>query len=642
MLTMRRISTIAVVAVLVAAGVCYAGAGWTAPVAADLVAAMVSYGQANLDADSGLIKDQMGEPNLAESSPGTLAALLIQGGHEQAVQALLAAILANQDTNAGAATSGLFRWYGGEDQPYSYDATLYAVPPLAWSLRNHRQALGEGADRLAEALQHAVGAIRREAVQPDEEAYLMLQAAAYASAGAALNQPELVAQAVSQIRSWLALVKAHGLPAGHSPTFDAMRLAAMLWVQESSAQPDAALTEAFRLARADVGMRIWDPGQRLGGAMYRSFRPDYLGNAGVASYALANYFGAGAMAGPEPFVMYFLLPAAGEPQAPARPEMPYQIDTRATKPARVAATSTYLAPEFSLGTMSGVLQARSVPVFICFAASDTAPGIYSEAHPATGHVSAVQKGGTALCSFDFDNIGFGTSKQAYVRLVLGGRPDIEAVRVHGAEWDGKATGVGQFQTLVLATHGCYVGIAIGRCGPPDIRAEQRVKPGDLHWAGEDRLARLVFTVYGRQDDYALRRPLHDVRVTLGVHVVPQSQYASLEEFAFDFSKIRIRNEVEKIKERLREEEEKPRPGSGGIIPDPKPKKDLKYRQLIKQTIEMKTPEVVLRLTEDLIGAELLSTEADGVELASEYLWSSPGFTYAANEDLSAALAAAGY
>ncbi len=642
MLTMPRISTVAVIAALLIAGLNCASAGWTAPVAEDVVAAVVSYGEANLDAAAGLIKDAMGEPNLAESSPGMLAALLMAGGHEQVAQALLAAILANQDTAAGSTTGGLFRWYGGEEQPYSYDATLYAVPPLAWSLRNHREGLGEGADRLAEALRQAVRAIRRETVQPEEEAYLMLQAAAYGSAGAALNQPELVAQAVSQIRSWLALVKAHGLPAGHSPTFDAMRLSAILWVQDSSAQPDPVLTQAFRLARADVGMRIWEPGKRLGGAMYRSFRPDYLGNAGIASYALANYFGVGTMARPEPFVMYFLLPAPAEPQAPARLELPYQIDTRANPPAQVATTSTYLAPEFSLGTMTGMLQIRSVPVFIGFPATNTAPSIYSEAHPATGHVSAVQKGGTALCSFSFENIGFGTSKQAYVNFVLGGRPDIEAVHVHGAQWDGNPTGVGQFQTLVLATRGCYVGIAIGRCGTPDVRSEQRVKPGDLHWAGEGPLARLVFKVYGRQDDYTLRQPLHNVRVTVGVHVVPQSQYGSLEEFAFDFSKTRIRNEVERLKERLHDEEETPRPSTGGIIPDPKPKKDLKYRQFIKQTVEMKTTDVVLRFTEDLIAGELLTAAIDGVEAESDYLWSGPGFAYAANDDLAAALAAAGY
>ncbi len=620
-----------------------ASSAHAASVEAEVVAAVVAYGEHNLNQATGLVKDSIGDVNLAESSCGYYAALLIQGGHAAQAHDLLTAILANQDTRAGSETKGCFRWYGSEDQPFSYDATLYVVPPLAWSLRNYRQQLGDDAEVLAKALNQAVVAIQRHLVGPESEAYLMLQAAAQASAGAALDQPGWVAGAQSQVRSWLSLVKSQGLPQGHSPTFDSIRMAALLWVQSSLQAPSPEVTEAWRLMRADACMRLWMPARKLAGAIYRSYPSDYLRSPGVVAYVLSRYFGIGTIEGVEPFAMYFLLPAGDLPMPPPAPALPYQVDTRATGTAKVEATSTYVAAEFSLGTMSGTIQDSSVPILICLAEPDATPTIYSQSYPATAHVSAVQSGGLALCSFDFDDVGQASRRQAYVKLILGSPSEVEAVYLRGGEWNHQPTGVGQLEAIAVETRGCYVGLIIGRCGPAEAAIERRVKPGDLHWAGEGPLSRLVLTVYGRQQDYALQAPLQDVRVVLGVGVVPQSQYPSLAEFGAEFARSRVKQEVEAIKQRIDEEGEHARRSiNEGIIPDPKPKKDIKYRYLLKHSVELQALGRTLQLTEDLRADQLLGTTVDGSEVAAGSLWTGPGFAYEPGADLVQALAAAGY
>ncbi len=618
--------------------------GRAAELDATVVAAVTAYGQANFDNTTGLVRDAAGQPNLAESSPGYLAALLIQGADAEQAQALVRAILANQDTQDGSPTLGYFRWYGGSGQAFSHDATLYALPPLAWVLRNYGRQLGGEAEALAGALSLAVGAIQRDLVEPQDEAYLMLQAAARASAGAALDNPAWVSGALSQVRSWLSLVKSHGLPEGHSPTFDCLRLAALLWVQSSLSHPSTALSEALRLAHADAGMRVWAPRYKLAGAMYRSFPPDYLRSGGVVSYVLARYFGVGAIAHPEPFVMYFLLPAEADAVAPPPLHLPCHINTRADGPSHVTATTTYLAPEFSLGTMSGTLQPTSVPLLICFAEDGiTSPTAYSQSYPAPAHVSSVQSSGTALCSFDFDNVGFGRSRQAYVSLILGNAADIQGTIVRGAEWNREPTGLAQLETMALATRGCYIGIVVGRCGPAESAIERRIKPGDLHWVGQGDFSRLVLTIYGRQAEYTLKWPLQDVRVVFGLCVVPQSHYPTLSDFATEFSRARLRQEVKPLKQRVGGKADEPqRLPTEGMVPQPKPRRDMEYRDLLEQTVELEALGSVLQLTEDLRAGQLLGTTVNGTASGTDYLWSGPLFEYTAGADLAALLAAAGY
>ncbi len=614
----------------------------TAEVDSAVVSAVIAYGRANLDESTGLVKDGTRQANVPQSSPGYLAALLIEGGHDNQVAALVGALLASQDRTDGSDTRGYFRWSGSGSDAYSYDATLYALPVLAWCVQHQQRGLGSRAAELTEAVRLAVRALDKYSFEPSEEAYLMLQAAARASAGAALGDRKLIDRAQSAVDKWLTTVRAQGLPAGHSPSFDALRLATLYWLKASNAGAPASLDTAIRLSRADAATRVWPAHHVLAGAAYHSFMSDYTASGGLSDYLCRGYFGTGALESVEPFVMHFLLPApAIAPLAP--PAMPLTVRTTGIAPTKVSGTCTYLAPEFSLGTMSGTMSGSSLPIVMRFADPEYPEAIAATVFPAEGQVNSVQQNGMALCSINFDRIGIGSRKQAFVSFRLGRKEQIQEVLVRGAAWNREDTGIDQRDGLVLSTAGCYVGIMVGRCGPVEGDTLRRVKPAELRWTGLGKLERLQLDVYGRQSDFGLSEPLHNVRITLGICVAPVSAYPSIEEFGAAFAQSRISEKIEQIAQRIGPESGLPqRRPIDGVIPDPQPKKDIPIRHLVQQTITWKSMGAEFTLTEDLNAGELLGGSVDGVEIPRDLLWSAAGLSYAPAQSLEDALTAAGY
>lgn len=607
-----------------------------------VVSAVIAYGRANLDESSGLVKDATRQANVPQSSPGYLAALLIEGGHDNEVAALAGAILANQDRKDKSDTRGYFRWSGSGSDAYSYDATLYALPVLAWCVRHHQRGLGSRAGEMADAVRLAARALDAHAFEPDEEAYLMLQAGARASAGAALGDRKLIDRAQSSVDAWVKTVRAQGLPAGHSPTFDALRLAALYWLQASSTESPESLATAIRVSRVDAATRVWPAHHVLSGAAYYSFMSDYTASGGLSDYLCRGYLGMGPLENVEPFVMHFLLPApAITPLAP--PAMPLTVRTSGIAPTKVTGTCTYLTPEFSLGTMSGTMSGSSLPIVLRFADPDYPEAVVATVFPTNGQVNSVQQNGMALCSINFDRIGIGSRKQAYVSLRLGRREQVGEVFVRGAAWNREDTGIDQRDGLALSVGGCYVGIMIGRCGPVEGDTLRRVKPGSLHWAGLGKLERLQLDVHGRQSSFALAEPLENVRVTLGICVAPASAYSSIDDFAAAFAQSRISEKTEQIEQSLTQESALPdRKPTDGVIPDPQPKRDFPIRRLVRQTITWKAMGSEFTLAEDLNAGELMGASVDVVEVPRDTLWSAPGFSYAPGQRLEDALTAAGY
>ncbi|MFP3905048.1 MAG: hypothetical protein ACLFWB_12460, partial [Armatimonadota bacterium] len=246
--------------------------------------------------------------------------------------------------------------------------------------------------------------------------------------------------------------------------------------------------------------------------------------------------------------------------------------------------------------------------------------------------------------FDFDQIGGGTRRQAFVRLMLGKQEDIEAVSVHGGLWNNEPTGIAQRESLALQMHDCYVGIVLGRKGPIDRDIERRVKPGSLEWIEGRPLSRLMLTIYGRQADKNLPERFNNVRVTFAVLITPDSEYETLADFARHLATTSVTQTVEKDTVTIqdsRQERESPF-GDGAIIPKPKRKDIAKTRARITHTVRFDLPTTTLEVVEDMASGEVIGRSVDGEELSSEYLWSSPGFQYAAGAQLPPDLLSAGF
>jgi hypothetical protein len=600
--------------------------------------AAIQYGHDHLDPKTGLVRDSTDMPSVAESSVGYAAACFLLGQDLAEGGRVLGKILDSQQ--ATGAQAGHFPWTGGADSKLNEAAVLYMAPLLSAIYRQGGEGLDEALrTRLRQGLELAFGAASRLGVTPADDPRFLLRAAALGSIGAALGTAAGHA-AAGQVGDWLALVRANGLPRGHSPTLDAIRLVALKWVLEAA--PEATrptVQQALLLAAVDLAERLSPDLPGLAGAQTAAFPGDYLGAPGFASYLLHTDFGYPRPPSVEPYVLAALAPSwrAPEPLRRLAAQAPPRLArTQSAGEARIRSTATYLAPGFSLGTLSGQVGPATIPLFATFAGPGRRPSLYAFCGPTPCHVQATQDGNLALLSFDFDNIGQGSRRQAWVQVVLGRSEDVEEVYAYGQPWNDLPTPLGERECLAVAMHGCYVGFTLTRVGPASSAEGPPAKPGSLRWGGEGRKGDLSLVVRARQADYALPRPLGDVRAGLIVEVAPRAAHASLADFARHLDAGRQKQAVRTYAERQTGQDKPREPGV--LVPHPTARGDQSLRTIAEQTIEYVNGERSLKLVEDLLADAILQTFVDGKEVKPAGLWDGPGFSLAPGADLAKALA----
>lgn len=601
-------------------------------------AAAVQYGRENLDAGKGLVKDALGIPSIAESSIGYVAACFALGQDVPQAQMVLGSILDSQQAEGPEA--GHFPWQGGEGARPNEDAVLYMAPLLGFICRQGPELVGaELHGRLRRCLELATKTLNGVKVAPADETRFLLRAAALGTVGQALGSdgPDTAA---GEVGRWVAAVRQRGLSQGHSPTLDAIRLVALKWVYEvapESARP--VVGQALLLASADMASRLHPSLPGLAGAQATAFAHDYLASPGFLAYVLHTDFGYPRPATIEPYIMAALLPSWRAPEAlrnAARADLPRLVHTGSVADAPIQATTTWLAPGFSLGTLSGEVGESTIPVYATFAGPGLRRSLYAYCSPAPAHVQAVQDRDLALVSFNFDDIGQGSRKQAWVRCHVGRAEDIEEVCCYGQAWNDLPTSLGERESLAVAMHDCYVGFTLTRVGPAPSQEGPAAKPATLRWSGEGRQGDLTLQVFARQADYALRTPVSDVRAGFVIEVAPRSAYPSLVDFARHLENGRSKQTVVVRRER-QPEKEKPRE-PGVLMPYPTGKDQRVYQVFVEQTIEYTNGERSLKLVEDLRGETTLHSLVNGQEVPRELLWDSPGFTLGPNGDVETALA----
>jgi hypothetical protein len=601
----------------------------------DLAAAAVAYGLQHLDPETGLIRDANGAPNLAESSIGFVAAALATGQELETALKVLDRLLACQQ--ADGPQQGHFPWQLDRTPVPAPDAGLYLAPLLGYLARHHTPALGpERHQRLQAACRALLTALSRLPLQPADDARWLLRAAARASLSAALSDPE--GPAVAEVAAWTALVTTTGLPNGHSATFDAVRLVALKWIYEfSSAEARPQLLPALTLAATDLALRTDRTAGLLTGSLWQAYPTDYLLAGGFARYVLYTDFGAPPPPSVEPYALAALLPSWRAPLAltTLADTLPRQLTTRSLS-GPLAQTTTYLAPGFSLGTQSGLVGESSIPLLATFTQPSLRPTLYLFASPLPCHAQAVQSGGLALLSFNFDRIGVGSRRTAWVRGLLGRAEDIEAVYCYGSRWNDQPTSLGERETVVFSTRGCFVGLMLTRVGPAADQDGPPAKPATLRWSHENRQGDLTLTINARHDDYPLSRPLQNVRAGVVISIVPQADYLNLEAFAREFATGRFKQTV-KTRQELVSGPETARQGPAVIVPQPHSKREYVYRQVLEHTVEFTLGEKSLTLVEDLTAEQVLSRSVNGQPLTGEALWQAEAFTFGPGLSLADAL-----
>lgn len=567
-------------------------------------------------------------PDVNSQSPGYVVAALSGGGNIEVAGQVLAAVLATQDRTPKSPTLGLFpsRQLGGTPE---LEATCRILPLLAW-IAQHDARLPEALRLQVDgALALAYEAVAKAKVPAEAGALTLVRAAALATAGPALRHPEGVAAAQGIVKAWLRRALEWGCASGHGPGMEAVQVGALNWVAAAGGVfPE--LEQAQRLLLLDMVQRVQPGSGALAGAVTAAEPGDYAEGGELHRYLLflANLGTPPVVV--RPSAMYF---AACEyaPEEVAEvtlPTLPRLVTTLAKdqdpkRPAAITRTDTYLTDLFSLGTMTGPLGQRSLPVRLTLAGQDN-PSVYFYASCIPARVTSVQRENLAAVSVNFLAAGAAEAPQAYLRGVFGRRGEIRGIRMNTSVWPDPQppAAVAQGSVVAVERDGVFIGVRLMLCGA--ALPAQRVggaKPGVLQWRGEGANEELELLVYARKQTYPLPRPEPNQLAGVLVSVAPATAYESLEEFSKALLSGRLRQSVSFAKELIKPPVD---PAHELLHPtEPHFKVDYKVIPHLYHDLTYQSGDLSLYLKEDLVGGQVLAREANGVALPAAGPWQSP-------------------
>ncbi len=591
-----------------------------------IAAASVEYAVTLYSGPYGLVIDETLRPDYVRFSAGYVVAALRDGAAGERAIGVLKAILAAQDLTPRSPTYGLFPQDVYATAP-SLEATSHLLPLLAW-IDRHAQALPvDLQEKVKQALEAAYGAVEKTKASPEHPYLLLLRAAALATAGEALGHPQGLSTAQAHVSLWLKQQLSAGCWEGHGASAETLRLGALAWIAQAAggqASPD--LHRALRLGYADLVQRIQPGSGAVAGAMAFVQSVDYV-QGGDLNRCLMYLWGQGEEPPLlRPSAMYlaacdWVPPAVLLDAAPAA--LPRTVTTVAREGAPVARTDTYLTDLFSLGTMTGVVGSRAVPLIVTLAAGGTRPTAYLFAQPTPAAVSAVQQQGRAVIAVTFNQIGAPGREQALLHGVLGPRVDVTKVLINGEPWKGEAAALGMGAVVTWQRGEVYLGIRLGLCGPAQVsQRTERVKPGALQWQGDDPTSELELLLYGRKQVYGLSPALDNVVVGVAVQVAAQADFPDLEAFSQQMMAQRLVQNVTVSREKISPEEDP----LTAFLNENKPHTRTQYRyinHLLLDSLLKKGDEPLLHQQVDLATGRVLVTEVAGMAVTATGPWTSP-------------------
>ena len=575
-------------------------------------------------------------PDVAVFTPGYIVAALRSGQSMAGAPAsesveransMLKDLLLCQDRQAGSQTRGLFPPVRYNSAP-SLSATCRLLPLLAWIVQ-HGQTLPE--KPLAQTRSRpevAYTAVKAKPAPPDQPFLPLLRAAALATAGSALGDPEGLNLAQRQVRDWLSRTLSLGCFAGHSPSGEALQLGALDWIA-ATGETFPELQAAQRLLYTDLVQRLQPGSGAVAGAAAEVEPADYAQGGELHRYLLHLWDVAPAPAMIRPSAMYFAacdhVPEELVSTTPS--PLPRTLATLGKEPdpkqtTAVLRTDTYMTELFSLGTMSGALGPWAVPLMITLAESPARPTAYFFADGGPARVTSLQHGNVAAVSVNFLAAGSGSTPQAFLRGLLGPRREIKQVLVGSTPWPEQPAAVAQGSVVAVERGGLFLGFRLMLCGPAlsTVRTEA-AKPGVLQWQSEDPEAELELLIYARKQNYALPRPQAHLLAGVLVKVEPATAYPSLTEFSRAMAAASLRQTVSLSRELVKPQEDP----ATAVLRQNEPRMRSEYTVVphLYHDLNYEAGELALHLHEDLVSGKLLALEAQGTPLAVAGPWESP-------------------
>lgn len=597
--------------------------------AGHLIELCIAYGDTHFNSAANLVTTPTGYPELPEYSLPYALALLEAGLSTSRAKAVFASTLAMQDATPASPTRGLFRWWGVATAEFSADATARIAPLLARAVSAYGDRLGDDLrNAVLAAMDLARGALALELRRAKGDDSGVLIQAALAQLGSALGQPQAAVAAANAVSRWTHEIALGGRTWGPSPAGDATRIMALshIW-QALPVEGRGPVEDMLRLCYLDLLQRAHLPGGVLAGAQFSASAQDYLGSGGPASYLIYRDAGGPLPSNVQPIAAVAALSAYRPPDdvvaVVQRQFAPYSVTTTASRETAPARTDTYLEPKFTLGTMSGWCMGDTVPIFAAFSAPQKRPTAFFRVKAAPAHISSLQFGNLAICSLNFDRMGVEKRLQAWLQGSLGTVHDVEEVYAMGSEWNGEPIAVGTRGTVIVKRAGVYLAVTLLECGPAEIESTSRRKPGVLEWTGIGENAELTLTVYARQDEYRVKRPIDDLRAGVVFQVWDSSLFADTGEADRWLARSKINHR------QSRGTSKTPVPRDVHPVLDehkPQPRQQYVTRTQNLHTIEyayLRGEGDQFKLVEDLRHEQVIQRSRNGASIDTAQWWSSP-------------------
>ncbi len=608
----------------------------------EILAMVLDYGEANYDEQTHLVRDNTAQPSVAEGSLEYAVALFTTGAMPERAAALTNAVLAAQVASGKSRDRGAFPWHLGE--PGSDVATAELAPWLAYLSRHLRDKLpAETQARLAASLSPALAAVSRLPVDRTQTSDYLRTLAAQATLSTALAEGTARTDWASGFAGWVRLTEQKGLLEFDSPSFYALDIAALQWLQDVAAEPRAQTkaAEALEYLYRDLALRYHPKAGRTAGAGARVLERD-LSGMGAGRFVLFAAFGQPELPAAPPFAMFLALPGftpnAETIDTATRLDVPRTIQTRNG----LVTTTTYVNPLYSLGTMTGPVNGETAPVVLTYPQPD-APSAYCSVRPTPARVAAVQKESRALVDLDFDQIGSPGRVQAQVDVHLGPQSALSKVLVSGSLYYDATAGtkvtypvaVASGTQVVTERAGVFTAFTIALAAPAESRPwDLAGKPGVLEWVkplptGEDEL---VLHISARQDDMR-QAPRDNYRVAFAVEMAATDSVADFDTFVAQVQKSRLRKDLSARKVKVGERNANPfrEPAFGA----PVERGDWIFEIRVVQDLQYASAQDSLALTEDLQKNQVITQSIDGQDERWDFLYRSPSLNEMPGEPLNA-------
>lgn len=391
----------------------------------------IAYGNANFDPKTNLVwrRDgrNKGRLDVCQHSLEYAAALLSAGQQADRANAILAAVLDHQDLREGSPTFGNFIWFHDQKRVEDHNAVCFMSPWLSHIALEFGESLTKAnARRLRQALRHCIQGVRAHRSGPGYTNIWLLKAASMVLLGRALDDASLQADGAGRIDRWVAFTARDGVPEYNSPCYAAVDVYALEWIHHYAT--DAALRRTVAgcldFFYADIFQHWhWEAGIGAG-THSRAYPKDRLSGRSLVSCLVFKQCGQPMREPRRSFFYVFAVndyPLADRIRAAARKEgmYPFTARRRVLRGARAVHCTTYVTPQFSLGTQTGRRPShQDIPFKITYAGTKTdRRSSFITPVPASGHakVAALQHGPLAIVLYEVDLKDSGIDR-GYLRL----------------------------------------------------------------------------------------------------------------------------------------------------------------------------------------------------------------------------------